>query len=103
MSATENTATASNLTNLTGFQRDLLFVIAGFEKPSGQQVLDSINGYYGEDITHGRLYPNLDTLKNKGLIEKGELDRRTNFYDINESGEQAIEERRAWESQFTGE
>ncbi len=48
----------------------------------------------------GRLYPNLDTIVNKGLVEKGQLDRRTNYYAITEDGEDAIEDRRAWESQY---
>lgn len=104
MSATEADTTETDAMNdLTGFQRDLLFTIAGFEKPSGQQVLDSVEGYYVSEITHGRLYPNLDTLVNKGLVEKGEHDRRTNFYSISEEGEEALKERRAWEAQFVGE
>ncbi|UTF55779.1 PadR family transcriptional regulator [Natronosalvus rutilus] len=86
--------------DLTGFQRDLLYVIAGADQPSGQDVKEEVEQYYSADINHGRLYPNLDTIVNKELVEKGQLDRRTNYYAITESGEQAIEERRAWESQY---
>lgn len=85
---------------LTGFQRDLLYVIAGADQPSGQDVKDDIEGYYSAEINHGRLYPNLDTLVNKELIEKGQLDRRTNYYTITDSGEEAIIERREWENQY---
>ncbi|MFC6716016.1 PadR family transcriptional regulator [Natrialbaceae archaeon GCM10025810] len=85
---------------LTGFQRDLLYVIAGFDHPSGQEVKEEVEQYYSSEINHGRLYPNLDTLVNKELVEKGELDRRTNYYDLNESGEELIEKRREWESQY---
>lgn len=85
---------------LTGFQRDLLYVIAAAEQPSGQDVKAEIEGYYSADINHGRLYPNLDTLVDRGLVEKGQLDRRTNYYDITEEGEQLIQERREWESQY---
>jgi len=63
---------------LTGFQRDLLYVIAGFDRPSGQDIKEEIDGHYSSEVNHGRLYPNLDTLVNKGLVEKGQLDRRTN-------------------------
>jgi DNA-binding PadR family transcriptional regulator len=42
--------------------------------------------YYEPGINHGRLYPNLDTLVEKGLIEKGERDRRTNFYRTTRRG-----------------
>jgi len=86
--------------DLTGFQRDLLYVIAGADRPSGQDIKDKLDQYYSSDINHGRLYPNLDTVVNKGLVEKGQLDRRTNYYTITNEGEQAIEERREWESQY---
>jgi len=86
--------------DLTGFQRDLLYVISGADQPSGQDVKDEIEQYYSSEINHGRLYPNLDTIVNKELVEKGELDRRTNYYDITEDGEQTIEEHREWEQQY---
>ncbi|OLZ39203.1 PadR family transcriptional regulator [Natrinema saccharevitans] len=86
--------------DLTGFQRDLLYVIAGADRPSGQDVKDEIEQYYSSEINHGRLYPNLDTVVNKDLVEKGQLDRRTNYYEIADEGEQAIEDRREWESQY---
>ncbi|WP_306060685.1 PadR family transcriptional regulator [Natronococcus wangiae] len=86
--------------DLTGFQRDLLYVIAGADQPSGQDVKEEIEQYYSAEINHGRLYPNLDSLVNKELVEKGELDRRTNYYTITDTGEQAIEDRRDWESNY---
>ncbi|WP_254528646.1 helix-turn-helix transcriptional regulator [Natrinema gelatinilyticum] len=86
--------------DLTGFQRDLLYVIAGADQPSGQDVKDEVETYYNSEINHGRLYPNLDTLVNKDLVEKGQLDRRTNYYEISDHGRQAIEERQEWEQQY---
>jgi DNA-binding PadR family transcriptional regulator len=86
--------------DLTGFQRDLLYVIAGANQPSGQDVKEEIEQYYSDEINHGRLYPNLDTVVNKGLVEKGQLDRRTNYYSITEDGEEAIEDRQVWKSQY---
>lgn len=86
--------------DLTGFQRDLLFVIAGADEPSGQEVKDEVEMYYSSEINHGRLYPNLDTLVNKDLVEKGQLDRRTNYYTISDDGRKMIEKRREWEKQF---
>ncbi|MFU8868114.1 PadR family transcriptional regulator [Natronococcus sp.] len=87
--------------DLTGFQRDLLYVIAGADQPSGQDIKAEIEGYYSADINHGRLYPNLDTIVNKDLVEKGELDRRTNYYELTGAGERAIEDRQEWVSQYT--
>jgi DNA-binding PadR family transcriptional regulator len=85
---------------LSGFQRDLLYVISGFDRPSGQDVKEELEDYYLTEINHGRLYPNLDTLVNKELVEKGQLDRRTNYYAITDEGREAIRERREWESRY---
>ncbi|WP_114579563.1 PadR family transcriptional regulator [Saliphagus sp. LR7] len=85
---------------LTGFQRDLLYVVAGADHPSGQDVSDELEGYYGAEINYGRLYPNLDELVEAGFVEKGELDRRTNYYEITDAGLEAIERRREWEDQY---
>ncbi|WP_222913694.1 helix-turn-helix transcriptional regulator [Natrinema sp. SYSU A 869] len=86
--------------DLTGFQRDLLYVIAGADRPSGQDVKDEIEQYYTNEINHGRLYPNLDTIVTKELVEKGQLDRRTNYYALTEDGEQAITDRQEWKAQY---
>lgn len=82
---------------LTAFQRDALTVIAGNEAPKGVTVLEQLEAYYGSEIHHGRLYPNLNELASKGLIEKGKKDDRTNEYRLTDRGEQALEARRKWE------
>ncbi|QCJ45901.1 MULTISPECIES: PadR family transcriptional regulator [Haloprofundus] len=86
--------------NLSGFQRDLLYVISGLDQPSGQQVKDELESYVDGEINHGQLYPNLDTLVNKSYVEKGPIDRRTNYYAITENGKEAIRKRRSWEDQY---
>ena len=86
--------------DLSGFQRDLLYVISGLDKPSGQDVKEELEKYYEEDINHGRLYPNLDTLVNKDLVEKGQLDRRANYYDLTDEGLVELRDRREWERQY---
>ena len=85
---------------LTGFQRDLLYVIAGMDRPSGQQILDDINRYIDQPVTHGRLYPNLDTLVEHELVEKGQLDRRTNYYALTPKGQRLLEQRQEWVRQY---
>lgn len=87
---------------LTGFQRDLLYVIAGPEKPHGLAIKEELEEYYQKEIHHGRLYPNLDTLVDEGLVEKGSADRRTNYYDLIEEGQREIEDRREWEERYVG-
>ncbi|MXV60988.1 PadR family transcriptional regulator [Natronorubrum sp. JWXQ-INN-674] len=86
--------------DLTGFQRDLLYVIAGQDEPHGLAIKDELEDYYEKEIHHGRLYPNLDDVVDKGLVEKGTKDRRTNVYSITRRGRREIEARREWEDQY---
>lgn len=86
--------------DLTGFQRDLLVVIAGLTEPHGLAIKDELEEYYEREVHHGRLYPNLDTLVEKGLVEKGKIDRRTNYYVITRRGRREIEARQEWEKQY---
>jgi len=83
--------------DLTAFQRDLLVVIAGDEDAKGLAIKDELETYYDEDINHGRLYPNLDTLAEKGLVDKFELDERSNGYRLTETGRRHLNHRRAWQ------
>ncbi|MFC7008572.1 helix-turn-helix transcriptional regulator [Halalkalicoccus salilacus] len=86
--------------DLTGFQRDLLYVIAGLNEPHGLAIKAELDDYYQQEINHGRLYPNLDMLVDKGLIEKGQRDNRTNSYILSRRGRREIEARREWENQY---
>ncbi len=86
--------------DLTGFQRDLLYVIAGGDELHGLAIKEELEEYYGTSINHGRLYPNLDTLVEKGLIEKGQIDQRTNSYTLTQRGRREIEARREWEENY---
>lgn len=87
---------------LTGFQRDLLYVIAGLDDPHGLAIKEELEEYYTTEVHHGRLYPNLDALVEEGFVEKGEIDRRTNFYRLSDRGTRAIESRREWEDRRLG-
>jgi len=86
--------------DMTAFQRDLLYVIAGLDEPHGLKTKAELEQYYEDEINHGRLYPNLDTLVDKGLVKKGTLDDRTNSYTITKRGKREIEARREWEDQY---
>ena len=86
--------------DLTGFRRDLLFVIEGLDEPHGLAIKNELEDYYEKEIHHGRLYPNLDTIVEKNLVEKGKQDRRTNYYTLTREGEQVLNERREWEHQY---
>ena len=86
--------------DLTGFQRDIMYLVAGLDDPHGLAIKDELETYYESEIHHGRLYPNLDALVEEGLVDKGQQDRRTNYYTISEEGRRAIHERREWEDQY---
>ncbi|WP_336343346.1 PadR family transcriptional regulator [Halalkalicoccus ordinarius] len=87
--------------DLTAFQRDALYVIAGLDDPHGLAIKDDLEEYYEKEVHHGRLYPNLDTLVDKGLVKKGQYDNRTNSYTLTQRGRREIEARREWEDQYT--
>lgn len=80
--------------DLTGFQRDILYILVGFDKPPSTTIRDELEDYYGTEITPGRLYPNLDALVDKGLIAKGQYDQRTNTYTLTDDGQRELAARR---------
>ena len=80
---------------LTAFQRNILTVLA--EEPRyGLAIKRELESYYGEEVNHGRLYPNLDDLVSKGLIKKSELDKRTNEYALTDEGVDAVLDGLEW-------
>lgn len=89
--------------DLTAFQRDLLYVINGLDEPKGLDIKDHVEEYYEAEIQHGRLYPNLDSLAEIGLVKKGQHDKRTNKYELTERGRREIEDRRNWEDDLLKE
>jgi len=86
--------------DLTGFQRDILYVISSGEDPHGLAIKNELDKYYNSEVNHGRLYPNLDTLVERGLVDKGQLDARTNVYTLTIRGRREIDARREWEDSY---
>jgi DNA-binding PadR family transcriptional regulator len=81
--------------DLTAFQQNILVILA--EEPMyGLAIKRNLEDYYGTEVNHGRLYPNLDDLVEMGLVEKSELDKRTNQYELTEKGHDAVLDRFAW-------
>ena len=83
--------------NLSGFQRDLLYINESLDKVSGLEIKAALDRYYDEEIDTARLYPNLDELVERGLMNKGSIDGRTNSYSLSEEGRQVLTARREWE------
>lgn len=84
------------LSDLTGFQRDVLSAVFILEQTTdnitGLDVKKELEEMYEGDIHHGRLYPALDLLVKKSLLEKSILDRKTNKYSTTSRGEFALKQ-----------
>ncbi|MFD1586957.1 PadR family transcriptional regulator [Halorientalis brevis] len=80
---------------LTAFQQNILVILS--EEPRyGLAIKRELESYYDSEVNHGRLYPNLDDLVEMGLVEKSELDKRTNQYALTEKGKEAVLDQLAW-------
>jgi DNA-binding PadR family transcriptional regulator len=86
--------------DLTAFQRDVLYVMAGLDDAYGLAIKEELEEYYEGEVNHGRLYPNLDDLVDRGYVEKGQIDRRTNSYELSSRGEEVLQRRRQWEDGY---
>ncbi|WP_299263765.1 PadR family transcriptional regulator [Halorientalis sp.] len=89
--------------NLTAFQRDVLYALAGLDEAYGLAIKAELEDYYEGEVNHGRLYPNLDDLVEHGYVEKGQIDRRTNSYELTDIGAEALSKRREWENSYLGD
>lgn len=102
--STQSTTTETNNTihhtDLTAFQVDPLAVTArlgvALDKIHGLAIKNDLQDIHGQEISHGRLYPNLDDLDAMGLIQKkaAAIDNRTNSYSVNEQGLRLLAKRR---------
>lgn len=86
--------------DLTGFQRDLLYVIAGLDDPHGTAIAEELDDIHGPDINPGQLYPNLDKLAEEDFINKRKVEPRKNEYSLTEQGEEKLQERYEWMAQY---
>jgi len=92
---------AVDATDITQFQLDLLAVLAG-EPRYGLAIKRALEGYYGEEVNHGRLYPNLDDLVDRGAVDKSARDQRTNEYSLTDAGRGVLDRRLDWLLDQTG-
>lgn len=91
---------ARRLTELTGFQRDLLFAVTRTETQpaTGVAIKDELEGYYDEEINHGRFYQNLRELIGCDLVEKQPVDGRTNAHWLTDAARERLEAHHRWEA-----
>jgi DNA-binding PadR family transcriptional regulator len=92
MSAAETEpAEAVHPTDLSTYQHEALFAIGAGGAQKGLEVLEKLRDRYDDpNQSHGRIYPNLDTLVELGLVEKVEHDGRENRYSLTPIGKRFI-------------
>jgi DNA-binding PadR family transcriptional regulator len=89
------TDTPGIASELTAFQQNILTILA--EEPRyGLAIKRELESYYGSEVNHGRLYPNLDDLVELDLVEKSELDKRTNQYALTDEGYETLLDQLEW-------
>jgi DNA-binding PadR family transcriptional regulator len=83
---------------LNRFQYDALAAVRDEGPCSGAEVKEALERRLGKDVNHGRLYPNLDDLVERGLVRKrrNEPDNRTNQYEAKAEAEAALRDRSDW-------
>mgnify|MGYP006285894021 CR=1 FL=1 len=81
--------------DLSSFQRDLLVVVAGLDDPIGKDIRLELEEYYPEEVTAGRVYPQLTEMVEKQLINKKDTGK-ANIYRITKRGVRELQDRRKW-------
>lgn len=81
---------------LTGFERDILFTLAGLPNmPKGNKIKSHLEAYYPgyDDISTGRFYPALNRLAEYGFVEKRQSrhDGRANSYGLTQWGQDQVQ------------
>jgi len=86
--------------DLTQFQLDVLAILGGDgvgeERDYGLAIKRALEGYRDEEVPHSRLYQNLTTLIEEGLVAKDPLDKRTNQYALTDAGRGVLDARINW-------
>jgi len=83
--------------DLTSLQRDILYCIADLDDPYGLGIRRALEEYRGTNINHGRIYPDLDKLVNKGYLSKNSTDGKKNNYELTAKGVESLVARQEWE------
>jgi DNA-binding PadR family transcriptional regulator len=95
MSEAQTVTDRSIARDLTAFQQNILVILSD-EAMYGLAIKRQLESYYDSEVNHGRLYPNLDDLVELGLVEKSELDKRTNQYALTDEGYETVIDKLDW-------
>lgn len=93
--AEEAAVESPTASDLNAFQQTILVILAE-EARYGLAIKRELQNYYGSEVNHSRLYPTLDDLADRGLVEKSARDKRTNEYALAETGRDVLLEWFEW-------
>lgn len=86
---------------LTGYQRDLLLVVAGLAPTDANEISDEMTDYRGDAAAAPRkLFPNLQTLSDRGLVDSDPI---TEVYEITDQGRTVVSNHREWRAELLDE
>lgn len=83
-----------------GFKRDILYILWANGEIYGLGIKAFLDEAYEGEIHHGRLYPNIDELKDHNMIEKRSKDNRTNLYSLTSYGKYVVKNDRSWHEEL---
>jgi DNA-binding MarR family transcriptional regulator len=95
-SSDDSLPVASPFGDLTAFQLDILLAVPRADEypnadlPHGLAIKEFLTERRDEMIRHGRLYPNMDELAERGFLRKSSIDDRTNGYELTGRGEERV-------------
>jgi len=81
---------------LSGFQRDVLWMLCERGPCNGLAVEQDLEEYYGETVNHSHVYTNLNQLADAGFVDKRPGDGRANEYQLTPFAQTTLERRREW-------
>lgn len=85
-----------NYTELSAFQRDLLWTIKHLDEPTGLDIKRALDDSYGDPVHLARHYQNLSKVVDAGLVDQWELDGRSKGHALTERGIWELAERERW-------
>lgn len=81
---------------LHALQREMLVLVADYGDPCGQDIKRELEEYHDATIRSEQLYHHLDSLCERGFVEKHHADGRTNAYVITDAGREWLERQTNW-------
>lgn len=88
---------------LTGFQRDILFVLNSLGTSHGARLKRELERARYSSILSGRLYHNLDVLVEQSFVQKRDGAGRENEYQLTTDGCKSVQEHSEWQQRYVDE